>query len=85
MCCRAGLRRSYKDHKKTGARYSEWEANIALAELAVHTHKSEEGQMFFERAMEIEGMDAYKHNTAQLDSLKAQLYSFQDDELPSRA
>jgi transcriptional regulator with XRE-family HTH domain/tetratricopeptide (TPR) repeat protein len=70
--------------KKTGARYSEWEANIALAELAIHTQNLQEGKIFFERAMQIEGMEAYKHITSQLNSLKAQLYSFKDGGLPSR-
>jgi len=61
--------------KNTGALLSTWEANIALAELAVSTETPHTGQLYFERAMEIEGMKAYRHYSSQLESLKIQLYS----------
>lgn len=61
--------------KSTGALLSIWEANIALAELAMKSGEYQRGQSCFQRAMEIEGMDSYRHYSAQMESLKAQLYS----------
>jgi len=60
--------------KNTGALLSTWEANIALAELAISSENLCTGQLYFERAMEIEGMALYKHYSVQLESLKVQLY-----------
>ena len=64
--------------KNTGALLSTWEANITLAELAVSFEDLRTGQLYFERAMEIEGMGSYRYYSAQLKPLKAQLYSGQE-------
>jgi len=61
--------------QNTGALLSTWEANIALAVLAVNSNDKQAGQLYFERAIEIEGMESYKYHAAQLEPLKVQLYS----------
>lgn len=61
--------------KNTGALLSTWEANIALAELAVSSEDLHTGKLYFERAIQMEGMGSYKNYSAQLKSLKIQLYS----------
>lgn len=61
--------------KNTGAQFSEWEANISLAELAMKSGDRQLGQSYFQSAIEIDGMEAYKHYSAQLESLRLQLYT----------
>jgi len=71
--------------KNTGAKFSEWEANIALAELALQSGNAQLGKACFSRAMEIEGMESYKHYSTQMEALKVQLYSRQKNGLSSLA
>ena len=71
--------------KNTGALLSIWEANIALAELAVSSADKHTGQSYFQRAMDMKGMEAYRHYSSQLESLQAQLYAGREDELGSQA
>jgi tetratricopeptide (TPR) repeat protein/transcriptional regulator with XRE-family HTH domain len=71
--------------KNTGAKFSEWEANIALAELAMKSGEPQLGQSCFQRAMEIEGMKSYRHYSAQLETLKVQLYPGRGNGLTSQA
>ena len=61
--------------KNTGALLSTWEANIALAELAVNSEDLHAGQLYFERAIQLKGMGSYRHYSEKLKSLKVQLYS----------
>ena len=61
--------------KNTGALLSTWEANIALAELAVNSEDLHAGQLYFERAIQLKGMGSHRHYSEKLKSLKVQLYS----------
>jgi len=61
--------------RNTGAQFSEWEAEIALAELALKSGNTQLGQACFQRAIEIEGIESYRYHSAQLEPLKVQLYS----------
>ncbi|PCI77329.1 MAG: hypothetical protein COB20_08240 [SAR86 cluster bacterium] len=71
--------------KRTGAKFSEWEAGIALAELAMKSGNSQLGQSYFQQAVEIEGMESYRHYYSQLESLKVQLYSGRENGHSSQA
>lgn len=59
----------------TGARYSEWEANIALAASSLQRGEFEAGQHYFRQAAQIEGMNSYRHCEATQDALEVQLFS----------
>lgn len=69
--------------RNTGAQFSEWEAEISLAELALQTGNTSLGQSCFQRALEIEGMESYKYYFSKLEALKAQLYTARGKELTS--
>lgn len=71
--------------KNTGALLSTWEANIVLAELALVSEELQLGQSYFQKAMEIKGMDAYHFHSAQLEPLKNRLYSGVGNEIVSHA
>ncbi len=71
--------------RSTGAQFSEWEAEIALAELAMKSGNVQLGQSCFQRAIQIEGMESYRHYSAQLETLKVQLYSDRANGLSSQA
>lgn len=71
--------------RNTGARFSEWEAEIALAEMAMKSGNIQLGHSCFQRAMEIEGMDSYRHYSAQLEVLRVQLDSDRGNGLTSEA
>jgi hypothetical protein len=47
--------------RRSGAKFSEWQTNLALAQLCL------------QNAMAIDGMESYRHHAAQLSSLKAEL------------
>jgi len=59
--------------RRTGAKFSEWQANLALTELALSCAESQAAQLYLQNAMAIDGMESYRHHAAQLSSLKAQL------------
>ncbi len=61
--------------KRTGAQFSEWEANIALAELALKTGEISSGQMYYQSALEIDGMARYRHSASYLEALQRQLFA----------
>ncbi|MFT5843587.1 MAG: tetratricopeptide (TPR) repeat protein/transcriptional regulator with XRE-family HTH domain [Pseudohongiellaceae bacterium] len=63
--------------RDTGARFSEWEAEIAFAELALKSGNTQLAESSYKHAIEIEGMESYRCHSAQLESLKIQLYSGQ--------
>ena len=71
--------------RNTGALLSTWEANIVFAELALKFGDIELGQSYFQCAMTVEGMEAYKCHSAQVESLKAQFYSDREKGLGSQA
>lgn len=60
--------------KSTGAHFSEWEANLALAELALNIGEPRVGQAHYKKAMGIAGMECYKHSTDYLKALEDQLF-----------
>ena len=59
--------------RRTGAKFSEWQANLALAELALSCAESQAAQLYLQNAMAIDGMESYRHHAARLSSLKSQL------------
>jgi len=59
--------------RRTGAKFSEWQANLALAELALNCAESQAAQLYLQNAMAIDGMESYRHHAAQLGSLNSQL------------
>ncbi len=67
--------------KSTGARFGEWEANLALAELALKAGDVEAARSYYRSATEIDGMEHYKHCGSYLEALNAQLFSNQQSEL----
>jgi tetratricopeptide (TPR) repeat protein len=71
--------------RNTGARFSEWEAKIARAELALNSGNIVLGRSCFQRAVEIEGMESYIYHSAILKSLKVQLYADNGNGLTSQA
>jgi len=53
------LEEAFVTARRTGAKFSEWQTNLALAQLCL------------QRAMAIDGMESYRHHAAQLNSLKS--------------
>ncbi len=58
---------------------------MALAELAMKSGNSQYGQLCLSRALEMEGMESYRHHSRQLEALQAQLHAGRGTELSSGA
>ncbi|MEX0964265.1 MAG: hypothetical protein WDZ52_09535 [Pseudohongiellaceae bacterium] len=71
--------------RTTGAQFSEGEASIDLAELALMTGELQSGQMYIRKAKDIEGMEDYSPLAARLHSLESRLFPNRQPELNSRA
>ncbi len=65
--------------RKTGARFSEWEACIALAEMSLRAGEHRLGQEYFLHGMKMEGMESYRYCVDELNSLEKALFPDTDN------
>lgn len=67
------LNESIEISKRTGARFSEWEACIELARLSLYREELKDSKMYLQRAEQIDGMDAYNFRNQEIAELKLAL------------
>ncbi len=70
------LREALSIARSTGALLSVWEANIALAELALESGDSRLAYSCLQQAMDVKGMDAYVTSSSRMKVLKDQLQPY---------
>jgi len=68
------LRESLAIAKNTGAQLSTWEALLVSTQLAIDSGEHEVAEKVLRRAMELQDMSAYRHCSAHLNALRAQLH-----------